>query len=68
MTCACGRISVGMTLTDARNLNPGCEEHGIHSEWYKSPEQVARRRAQNDRLRDLQRQAREARRKATAPD
>ncbi len=61
MTCSCGRLRVGMHETTARNLNPDCEEHGIESDWYRSPEQVENRRAQNERLRDLQRQAREAR-------
>ncbi len=56
--CTCGRMSVG----DSRNWHPDCPEHGLASEWWKSPEQVAKREAQDARLRDLQRQAREARR------
>lgn len=43
------------------NWNPDCEEHGLRSEWYSSPAQVAKREADSERLRDLQRRAREAR-------
>jgi len=65
MTCTCGRIKVGGEVTEQRNWSPECEEHGLGSAWYASAEQVERRRAQSDRLRDLQRQAREARALAT---
>lgn len=64
MTCSCGRIVLGLKTTEHRNWNPECEEHGLDSEWFNSAEQRAKRKAQNDNLRDLQRQANEARRKA----
>ncbi|MDA8358285.1 MAG: hypothetical protein M0Z95_18800 [Actinomycetota bacterium] len=64
MACSCARIRVGPEVTEARNWDPGCPEHGMASAWWNSPEQVERRREQNERLRDLQRQAREARRAA----
>lgn len=60
-SCTCGRLCVGSTVTEHRNWNPDCDEHGTASAWWKSPEQVAKREAQNARSRDLQRQAREAR-------
>jgi hypothetical protein len=59
--CRCGRIKIGSEVTEHRNWNPDCTEHGVTSNWYRSPEQVAKRQGQDDRLRDLQRQAREAR-------
>lgn len=61
MTCKCGRIRVGMQLTEHRNWNPDCPDHGTESDWWKSPEQKAKREADNARLRDLQRRARGAR-------
>lgn len=62
--CRCSRLKVGSTLTDARNWNADCPEHGIWSNWYHSPEQVARRDAENKRLRDLRAQAALARQRA----
>ena len=59
--CTCGHVRIGGELTGARNWNPDCAVHGLGSHWYRSPEQVAKRAAQNDRLRDLQAQARAAR-------
>lgn len=59
--CTCGRIKVGMTVTENRNWNPECAEHGVASDWWKSPEQVEKRRVENERLRELQAQARAAR-------
>jgi len=56
--CSCGRLSVG----DARNWNPDCGVHGLGTPWWKSPEQVTKRKADAARLRSLQAQAREARR------
>lgn len=64
--CTCGRIRVGNNLTEARNWNPDCEEHGRDSDWWNSPEQVAARERQSERLRDLQEQARRARARARA--
>ena len=62
MTCTCGRIRIGMEVTEHRNWQPDCLEHGVDSEWWSSPEQVAKREAQNERLRTLREAAREARR------
>lgn len=61
VTCRCGRIKVGSRVTENRNWNPDCEEHGTESEWWRSPEQVAQRDADRERLFDLYRRAREAR-------
>jgi hypothetical protein len=62
--CSCGKIRIGMEITEHRNWSPDCPEHGLDSEWYRSPEQVQKREEQNARLLDLQRQAREARQRA----
>lgn len=64
MICTCGRIHVGSTTTELRNWNPACAEHGVESEWYADPVQVAKRAEDRQRLIDLQRRATEARRKA----
>lgn len=64
MSCSCARIKVGMTVTESRNWNPDCPVHGTESDWYRSPEQVAKRREDSRRLRNLQRRARDARRAA----
>jgi hypothetical protein len=50
-----------MTVTEQRNWNPDCPEHGTDSTWWKSSEQRAKRDADNERMRDLHRRAREAR-------
>ncbi len=65
--CSCGRLRIGHEVTEHRNWSPDCLAHGLGSPWYESPEQVAKREAQNDRLRDLQRQATEARRAVRTP-
>jgi hypothetical protein len=65
--CTCGRLHVGNIVTESRNWNPDCLTHGLGTEWYRSPEQAAKRQAQNERLVDLQRRAAEARRKARDP-
>jgi hypothetical protein len=62
--CTCGRIKVGSEVTEHRNWNPDCPTHGVQSDWYRSPEQQAKRHAQDTRLRDLQWRAREARERA----
>lgn len=59
MTCRCSKLSIG----ESRNWNPDCPEHGVGTTWYTAPEQVARREAMSKRTRDLQKQAREARRR-----
>lgn len=60
MTCRCSKLSIG----ESRNWNPDCPEHGVGTAWYTSDEQVAKRKAMSERTRDLQRQAREARKRA----
>ncbi|GHD70084.1 hypothetical protein GCM10010317_076620 [Streptomyces mirabilis] len=62
--CTCGRIAVGMTVTDTRNWHPDCAEHGTASVWWNSKEQQAARAARREQLIGLQRRAREARRAA----
>jgi len=62
--CTCGRIAIGMEVTELRNWNPDCVEHGTTSEWWNSPEQREKRDQQNARLVELQLRAREARREA----
>ena len=59
--CTCGRICVGNEVTEARNLNLDCPDHGTASEWYNSPEQKTSRAAFDDQLRRLQAKARAAR-------
>lgn len=62
--CTCARIAVGMTVTDTRNWNPDCAEHGTASAWWNSEEQRTARASRREHLIDLQRRAREARRAA----
>ena len=62
MTCTCGRIAVGLKLTELRNWSPDCEEHGVDSAWYNSETQMVKRAASSERTIELQRRAREARR------
>ena len=59
-TCTCSYIKVGTTVSDNKNLNPECPEHGYNSVWFNSPEQVKKREARSQRLRELY----DARRKA----
>jgi len=61
VTCTCGRIAIGMQVTEQRNWNPDCEEHGVDSDWYNSETQRVKRAAARERTIDLQRRAREAR-------
>lgn len=61
MACACGHIRIGMVVTENRNWSPDCEVHGLHSGYWKSSEQVEKRRVQSERLRDLQARAAAAR-------
>lgn len=58
--CECARVYVGTQLSDNRNWNPDCPQHGIQSAWWKSPEQVMLRRQKADQLADLQAKARAA--------
>lgn len=62
MACTCSYLRVGMSVIEQRNWNPDCKKHGTLSAWYNSDEQVAKRRAADERLAELQAQAKEARR------
>jgi hypothetical protein len=66
--CTCGRISVGLEVTEHRNWNPDCIVHGINSEWYNTDEQIQRRDEQNRRLRELQLLAAQKRKQAKQND
>jgi len=59
--CTCGRIAIGMEVTEARNWNPECKEHGWSSDWYATPERVQKRAEQDRKLRELQKKAAAAR-------
>jgi len=63
--CTCGRIVVGMTVTDSRNWHQNCPAHGVDSQWY---EDLGRDHFEKTIARsvELQRQAREAREAAHA--
>ena len=54
---------VGMRDSGARDWSPACPEHGLDSAWYQR-EGKAHLEASRDRSVELQRQAREARRRA----
>lgn len=60
--CTCGIVRLGAKEV-GRNWSENCYEHGVESEWYNSEEQVEKRKKDRDRLRSLQLQAREARKK-----
>ena len=34
--CTCGRIAVGMQVTENRNWHDDCPAHGVGTEWYKA--------------------------------
>jgi hypothetical protein len=59
--CTCGRIAIGLEVTEHRNWNPDCPKHGTGSEWWNSEEQRAKRAARAERLAELQARARKAR-------
>ena len=58
-TCTCGRIKVGNEVTELRNWNPDCAEHGTDSAWWNSPEQVAKRQENHNLLQIKARAARD---------
>lgn len=60
-SCTCGFIKIGSEVTEHRNWNPYCAAHGTQTKWWKSPEQVSKRAAQSEHLRELQARARHAR-------
>ncbi len=59
--CTCAEVYVGSQPSGSFNWNPDCLQHNTKSEWWNSPEQVARRDEQSDRLRVLQIKAHAAR-------
>jgi hypothetical protein len=59
--CTCGRIAIGLQVTDHRVWHPDCPEHGTGSAWWNSPEQQTARAERRERLRGLQARARQAR-------
>ena len=62
-TCTCSYIKIGTTVSDTKNLNPECSEHGYDSVWYNSPEQVKKREERSQRLRELYNARRKAQEK-----
>lgn len=60
--CTCGRIRIGREVTEDRNWDPDCVLHGLRSAWWHSPENAARRKRANRKLRAMQRLARIKRR------
>lgn len=62
-TCTCRELMLngGKGASGVRNWCEACPEHGVDSDWYRSPEQVAKRAADRERLIGLQEQARQAR-------
>ena len=60
-TCTCGRIAVGMTITETRNWNPDCPDHGKASTWWNSEEQVRLREQRRQNLIALWSKVKEAR-------
>jgi hypothetical protein len=61
--CTCPELMLnsGKGATGVRNWSEACPEHGVDSDWYRSPGQVAKRAADRERLIGLQEQARQAR-------
>lgn len=64
--CTCGRIAIGLEVTEHREWNPACPVHGTSSEWWNSEEQRAERAARAERTAELQARAREARKQGRA--
>lgn len=61
--CTCSELMLnsGKGATGVRNWSETCPEHGVESDWYRSPEQVTKRAVDRERLIGLQEQARQAR-------
>lgn len=64
--CRCKPLKIQGELTGQREWNPACPFHGIHTDWYRSAEQMARREAERQALRDLQAKAAAARKAVSA--
>jgi hypothetical protein len=67
MSCRCSKVMVGGQWTGSLNWTPDCPEHGVESDWYKSPARADVRRANNERLRAMQAEAARVR-NGGAPD
>jgi hypothetical protein len=52
--CTCGRLRIGLKLTENRNWHYDCPEHGVKSVWYRSDEQRKKRLEQQERTKWLQ--------------
>ena len=61
--CTCHPVGVGLGKPQGLDWQPDCREHGLESDWWNSKEQIDRRAADRLYLLDLQRRAREARKK-----
>ncbi|MFE6500733.1 hypothetical protein [Kitasatospora sp. NPDC057738] len=59
--CTCGRIAIGLEVTDHREWHRDCRQHGVYSTWWNSPEQQAARETRRQSSIDLQARARDAR-------
>ncbi|MGW6913738.1 hypothetical protein ACWGB8_07950 [Kitasatospora sp. NPDC054939] len=56
--CTCGRLAVGMEVTEHREWHRDCPQHGVYSTWWNSPEQVEARAVRRRESIDLQARAR----------
>lgn len=61
--CTCPEVYFGPNPSGSKNWNPDCPEHGEDSVWYRTEGQEHYRK-QSERAVEMQRLAREARRKA----
>jgi len=68
MICTCSRIKLGSEVTEARNWNPDCVEHGVGSTWWNSEAEVLDRQLQSTRLRVLSTLARLRRKDRVSAD
>jgi len=66
--CTCPHIKLDSEVTEARNWNPDCVEHGAGSTWWNSEAEVMKRQLQGTRLRVLNTLARLSRQKRISPE
>jgi len=66
--CTCSHIKLGSEVTEARNWNPDCVEHGTGSAWWHSEAEVAKRQTQGTRVRVLSTLARLSRQDRISPE
>lgn len=64
--CECRWVRAGSSEATARNWSRDCPEHGMDSEWWNSPEQIAERQRCRAESVALQAKARLARHAAAA--